>query len=135
MLAQPAATSLQLVQATRSLLQRPSHLRKCSLAAELSSWALLTFSLSEVAGMNKVINNPRTNAWPMHGGLQSITNTSGYRNPASRSHVDVATKQVSAVPAIPEAAEPIILTRTPSPKKVTIKVEPASGKENAGVVA
>jgi hypothetical protein len=81
--------------------------------------------------MNKIGNhNPRANAWPMHGGLQSITNTSTYRPPFPRSQVEVTTKQISAVPVIPEAVEPIIITKTPSPKKVTINIEPASGKEN-----
>jgi hypothetical protein len=84
--------------------------------------------------MHKAVNNSRTNAWPMHGGLQSITNTTPYRTVAPRSQVEVTNKHVSAVPAIPEVAEPAIKAETPSPK-VTINIEPASGKENVGVVA
>ena len=85
---------------------------------------------SEIAGVNKAVNSTRTNAWPMHGGLQSITNTTTVRDQGPRPHVEVTTKHMSAVPAIPEAAEPLLVTKTPSPKKVTIRVEPASGKEN-----
>ena len=80
--------------------------------------------------MNKVVNNNRTSAWPIHGGLQTITNSSSLRDQGPRAHGEVTTKHVSTVPAIPEGTESIIVTKTPSPKKVTIKVEPASGKEN-----
>lgn len=66
----------------------------------------------------------------MHGGLQSITNTTSIRDQGAQPQVEVTTKHVSTIPVIPEAAEPHVVTRTPSPKKLTIKVEPASGKEN-----
>ena len=87
-----------------------------------------------MAGMNKPVNGLRPNAWPMHGGLQTITNTNTYRLPGQVPQVEVTTKHLSTIPAIPEGAEPV-RTKTPSPKKATIKVEPASGKENMGVTA
>ena len=65
----------------------------------------------------------------MQGGLQSITNTTvrGQQVPA-RAYTEVTTKTV--VPAIPEGLEP---AKTPSPKKLSIKIEPPSGKENVTV--
>lgn len=87
---------------------------------------------SEVNGTQKVVNTTRTTSWPMHGGLQSITNTTSFRNGVQRGpSLEASNKQISTVPAIAEQAEPHLVTKTPSPKKVTIKVEPASGKENA----
>ena len=80
--------------------------------------------------MHKVVNNTRNTTWPIHGGLQSITNITTIRDQGPRPHVEVTTKHVSGTPAIAEAIEPRAVTRTPTPKKLTINVEPASGKEN-----
>jgi hypothetical protein len=84
--------------------------------------------------MQKVVNTTRTSSWPMHGGLQSITNTTSFRNGGARGPMEVSTKQISTVPVIPEQVETQVVAKTPSPKKVTIKVEPASGKENSVAV-
>ena len=90
----------------------------------------------EVNGVSKTVPNARAKAWPMQGGLQTITNTTTVRNQVAptRGYEQVAANQ-SAVEGIPEAAKANTLMKTPSPNKVTIKVEPASGKENAASTA
>jgi hypothetical protein len=84
---------------------------------------------SEAAQINKGITAARASAWPMQGGLQSITNTT-VRTPAlpNRGYTEISGKNVA--PSIPEGTEQVT-TKTPSPKRLTIKIEPASGKENA----
>jgi len=90
----------------------------------------LTYTRSEIAGVNKIVNPVRSSAWPIQGGLQSITNTSTVRAvlPTTRQYVEIPQKTMAAVPIVPDNSESKV--KTPSPKKVTIKVEPASGKEN-----
>lgn len=76
---------------------------------------------------------PKTNAnaWPMQGGLQSITNSSTIRTQqlSGRGYVDVTNKHTS-VEVIPEINEPKAKTKTPSPEKVSKVVESVTGKEN-----
>lgn len=86
-------------------------------------------------GNNKPVPNDRAKVWPMQGGLQSITNTGTVRNQAgpARSYEEAAAKQSAEV--IPEASKVANVMKTPSPNKVTIKVEPASGKENMSATA
>ena len=67
----------------------------------------------------------------MQGGLQSITNTSSARanvpgNAATHAYIEVPPKAAATIAIVPDNSD----TKTPSPKKVTIRVEPASGKEN-----
>ena len=73
----------------------------------------------------------------MQGGLQSITNTPTVRNQAATTRgYEEGTAKHSVVEVIPEAAEiNNNSVKTPSPSKVTIKVEPASGKENVSATA
>jgi hypothetical protein len=59
----------------------------------------------------------------MQGGLQSITNTTSIRGAIPIR----ATSQPREIVDIGDATRN---TKTPSPNKVTIKIEPASGKEN-----
>jgi hypothetical protein len=92
---------------------------------------------SDVAGVNKGVTGARTTTWPMKGGLQSITNTSVPRaqQTVARGYVDVPGTR-SVIEAIPEVLDAATAeTKTPSPKKVTIQIEPASGKENFAVPA
>jgi hypothetical protein len=73
----------------------------------------------------------------MKGGLQSITNTTVTRTQqtVARGYADVAGTRtfIEAIPEVLDAAADE--TKTPSPKKVTIQIEPASGKENFAVPA
>lgn len=85
--------------------------------------------------VNKGVNVARGSAWPMQGGLQSITNTTTVRTnvpatTASHPYIEVPPKGAAIVPIVPDARDSAKKTQTPSPKKVTIQVEPASGKEN-----
>jgi len=71
----------------------------------------------------------------MQGGLQSITNTTTVRanvpvTAASHSYIEAPPKAMAVVPIVPDTGDITKKTKTPSPKKVTIRVEPASGKEN-----
>lgn len=99
---------------------------------------VLTFVHSDMAGVsiNKLSNGVRTSstAWPMQGGLTSITNTSTVRNQipvsASRTTTEVPPQIVTAVPAMPDLCDGAIKQRTPSPEKVSVKAEAISGKEN-----
>lgn len=90
---------------------------------------------SDATGTNKPVPNARAKAWPMQGGLQSITNTGTVRTQTGpiRGYEEVATKQ--SVDVVPEASKVTNEVKTPSPSKVTIKVEPASGKENMSATA
>lgn len=87
-------------------------------------------------GINKTVNVGRSSAWPMQGGLQSITNTTTVRpnnipvTTAPHPYIEVPPKTAAIVPIVPDIADANKKTTTPSPKKVTIRVEPASGKEN-----
>lgn len=78
--------------------------------------------------MNKI----RGSAWPMQGGLQSITNTNALRGSvatvAAHSYIEIPPKVAAAVPILVDNSDSKV--QTPSPKKVTIRIEPASGKEN-----
>jgi hypothetical protein len=97
-------------------------------------------SRSEVQGAanNKPVAlglRPATTAWPMQGGLQSITNTTTARTnvpivAASAPYNEAPSKTATNIPRVSETAGTIKTAKTPSPKRVTIKVEPASGKEN-----
>jgi hypothetical protein len=73
----------------------------------------------------------RGSAWPTQGDLPSIV-TNGTRTiasmPAGRTSLGDAT-QVQ-VPAVRISSDNSTRAKTPSPKKVTIKIEPAAGKEN-----
>ncbi|RMD43615.1 hypothetical protein DV735_g1567, partial [Chaetothyriales sp. CBS 134920] len=80
----------------------------------------------EAATANKSMHSGRGTAWPMNGGLQSITNT-GARSSSMPGRIYAADGGSKSISSIPEGKEP---TKTPSPKAVTIKIEPASGKEN-----
>jgi hypothetical protein len=86
-------------------------------------------------GVNKSANTNRSSAWPMQGGLQSITNTTTVRTSvpgttASHPYIEVPPKTAAILPIVPDTGDAAKKSKTPSPKKVTIRVEPASGKEN-----
>ncbi|KAI1615123.1 hypothetical protein EDD37DRAFT_657697 [Exophiala viscosa] len=90
--------------------------------------------LPGVNNVNKPVSVTRSSAWPMQGGLQSITNTTTVRTnmpviSAPNTYIEVPPKTTAIVPIMPDTGDSK-KTRTPSPKTVTIKVEPASGKEN-----
>lgn len=132
-----AATSLRLEPVTTSPLPRPSHLRKSCLPVNFCfSLPLIKPLVADIhfhrenAG-NKAVPNARANAWPMQGGLQSITNSSTIRTQQvnGRGYTDVINKH-TAVEVIPEINEPQVETETASPGKVNDHVEPATGKEN-----
>ena len=82
-------------------------------------------SFSELPGTIKVGG---ASAWPMSGGLNSISNASTVRTqvPVLPIRVDIPGKPVNTAHVQDKM-------RTPSPKKVTIKIEPASGKENVTI--
>ncbi|KIW64028.1 hypothetical protein PV04_08989 [Phialophora macrospora] len=94
--------------------------------------------LQGVNNSNKPVNQPirsSSTAWPMQGGLQSITNTTTVRSSvpnaaATHPYIEVPPKATATIAIIPDHSDTAKNTKTPSPKKVTIKVEPASGKEN-----
>lgn len=90
---------------------------------------------SDANGTNKPVPNARAKAWPMQGGLQSITNTGTVRNQTgpTRGYEEVTAKQ--SVEVVSEVSKVTNVVNTPSPNKVTIKVEPASGKENMSAPA
>ncbi|KAK5274954.1 hypothetical protein LTR99_004338 [Exophiala xenobiotica] len=90
-------------------------------------------SPADMPGVNKPVSATRSSQWPMQGGLQSITNTTTVRTnipvpAASNSYIEIPPKTATILPIVPDTAEST--RKTPSPKKVTIKIEPASGKEN-----
>ncbi len=90
-------------------------------------------SCSDMPGVNKPVSATRSSQWPMQGGLQSITNTTTVRTnipvtAASNGYIEVPLKTATILPIVPDTGEST--RKTPSPKKVTIKIEPASGKEN-----
>ena len=81
----------------------------------------------------------RTGAWPIQGGLQSIGHAAAFRGqmpgmPTRSSVMDIMPPRSFAAVAIkPEAADMSTKSRTPSPQKLALKVEPAGGKENINV--
>jgi hypothetical protein len=97
-------------------------------------------SNSELQGAvnTKPVNQSARNsisAWPMQGGLQSITNTTAVRanvpiTAATHPYIEVPPKTAATIAIVPDTGDVVKNTKTPSPQKVTIKVEPASGKEN-----
>lgn len=71
--------------------------------------------------------------WPTSGGLQSITNQGPTPGKAGMKHLSqshTGDPDTTVTVKTPSHAA----ARTPSPKKVTIKIEPASGKENVTAV-
>lgn len=120
-----------------SLLPRPSHHRKCILVCSCKIEANLR-SYSELPGVNKAVPT-RTSAWPTQGGLQSISNTAAFRAqipamPARTSIIDVIPpRSFTAVAIKPDTADMNTKSKTPSPQKLTVKIEPAGGKENVNV--
>ncbi|KAL2444042.1 Sporulation-specific protein 5 [Exophiala dermatitidis] len=92
-------------------------------------------SPAEMPAVNKSATAVRSSAWPMQGGLQSITNTTTIRNtipatPSTHPYIEVPPKAAAIVPIVPDMRDAANKTKAMSPKKVTIQVEPASGKEN-----
>ncbi|KAJ9639131.1 uncharacterized protein PV06_07316 [Exophiala oligosperma] len=90
-------------------------------------------SPAEMPGVNKSVSVTRSSQWPMQGGLQSITNITTVRTnmpatTAPSTYVEGPQKTASILPILQESND--ATKKTPSPKKVTIKIEPASGKEN-----
>lgn len=92
-------------------------------------------------GSNKVVGNARASAWPIQGGLASITNTPIYHPPhrngtarnAFTDHLPVKTNL-----QIMQAAETTVKSKTPSPQKVGVKFEnisPARVHEEIPVAA
>lgn len=70
----------------------------------------------------------------MQGSLQSITNTTATRNgiqtaTPSQTFVEMPPKVNINVTTLADTVD-VKKTKTPSPKKVAIRVEPPSGKEN-----
>lgn len=119
-------------------LPRPSPLRKCVLV-DLSNTEANWTVYSEILGMTKPTNTVRSSAWPTQGGLPSIINPAPFRGqipalPVRSSVLEgIPPRAFSAVPIKPDP-EMNTKTKTPSPQKqLTIKVDPASGKENLNV--
>jgi hypothetical protein len=103
---------------------------------------LISPPYSELAGSNKAMGNARANAWPIQGGLASITSTPIYHPPhristarnAFTDHLPTKTNM-----QIMQAAEVTNKSKTPSPQKVTVMDENKSPagtqKENLVAVA
>lgn len=70
--------------------------------------------------------------WPTSGGLQSITNQGPTPGKAGMKHL--SHPQAGDADATVTIKTSSHVAKTPSPKKVTIKIEPASGKENVTAV-
>ncbi|KPI38464.1 Sporulation-specific protein 5 [Cyphellophora attinorum] len=83
----------------------------------------------ETAG-TKIMPKVAANAWPMQGGLQSITNSASVRAQqiSGRGYVDT-TKHTSA-DAVPEVNEPKVKAEKSSPEKVESRSESVTRKEN-----
>jgi hypothetical protein len=87
--------------------------------------------------MNKAV--ARTSAWPTQGGLQSISNAAAFRGqitamPARSSIIDaIPPRSFTAVAIKPDVGDTSTKSKTPSPQKLTVKIEPAGGKENINV--
>ena len=132
------AISRQLELATRSLLPRPSPHRKYLLGGSGKYIkADLGFS-SEIPGVNKAVAN-RGCAWPTQGGLQSIANVAPFHGqiptmPARSSVMNaIPPRAFTAVSIKPDIVDMSTKSKTPSPQKLTVKVDAAGGKENVRV--
>jgi hypothetical protein len=131
-----SATNQQPGLAPHSLLPHPSPRRKCTFICSGKNEADLSFS--EAPSVNKAIP-PHGGAWPTQGDLQCIGTTAAFRGqiPAitTRSSViDAIPPQTSTAVSIrPEIANTSTKPKTPSPQKVSVKIEQASGKENVRV--
>jgi hypothetical protein len=127
------ATSHQLWPATHSLLPRPSPHRKCIVVCTGKNETDL--GLSEIAGVNKAAAI-RSSSWPNRGSLQSIGTAAAFRGqklaiPAHTSAIDaIPLRTFTAAPIKPDVAEMAKKSKTPSPQKLTVKIETASGKES-----
>jgi hypothetical protein len=130
-------TSHQLGLATLLLLARPPPHRKCILVCSWKIEADLSL-YSEVPGVNKAVAT-RSSAWPTQGGLQSIGNPAAFRGqvpamPARSSAIDaIPPRSFTAVAIKPDIVDMSTKSKTPSPQKLTVKIEPAGGKENVQV--
>ena len=128
------ATNHQLWPATHSPLPRPSPHCKCILVCTGKNEADLRL-LSEVAGVNKAAAT-RSSAWPNRGSLQSIVTAAAFRGqnpaiPARTSIIDaIPPRTFTAAPIKPDIADMTKKSKTPSPQKLTVKIETAGGKEN-----
>jgi hypothetical protein len=121
-----SATSRLLEPARHLLLQRPSPHRKLPCLAHISNSADFLCSHRELAGCNKVVGNLKASAWPIQGGLASITSTPIYHpphrvNPARNAFADHLPIKTNM--QIMQAAETPDKSKTPSPQKVTVQVE------------
>lgn len=88
--------------------------------------------LSEVAGVNKEVAT-RSSAWLSKSGLQSIGTAAPFR-PARISVIDaIPPRTFTAVPIKSGIADMTKKSKTPSPQKLTVKIEAAGGKENFAV--
>lgn len=91
--------------------------------------------LSEVAGVNKAVAT-RSSSWPNRGSLQSIGTAAAFRGqnptiPARTSVMDaIPIRKFTAAPIKPDIADMTKKSKTPSPQKLTVKIEAAGGKEN-----
>jgi hypothetical protein len=85
--------------------------------------------------VNKAVAT-RSSAWPSQGGLQSIGTAAAFRGqipaiPARTSVIDaIPPRTFTAVPIKPGIANMTKKSKTPSPQKLTVKIETAGGKEN-----
>jgi hypothetical protein len=91
--------------------------------------------LSEVAGVNKEVAT-RSGTWLSKRGLQSIGTAAPFRGqnpamPARTSVIDaIPPRTFTAVPIKSGIADMTKKSKTPSPQKLTVKIEAAGGKEN-----
>ena len=85
------------------------------------------------------MTNLRSSAWPTQGGLPSINDANAFRgqiptlpprNPVLGVVPHRAFTTVPIKPAVPEIA---IKAKTPSPRKIEVKIEAATGKENVNI--
>ena len=85
--------------------------------------------------MNKAAAT-RSSSWPNRGSLQSIGTAAAFRsqNPAIPAHTSaigvIPLRTFTAAPIKPDIAEMTKRSKTPSPQKLTVKIETASGKES-----
>ena len=94
--------------------------------------------LSEVAGVRKEVAT-RSSAWLSKSSLQSIGTATPFRGqipamPARTSVIDaIPPRTFTAVPIKSGIADMTKKSKTPSPQKLTVKIEAAGGKENFAV--
>jgi hypothetical protein len=90
--------------------------------------------------VNKAVAT-RSNAWLSQGGLKSIGTAAAFGGqipamPARTSVIDAnPPRTFTAVPIKSDIADMTKKTKTPSPRKLTVKIEAAGGKENFPVHA